>query len=210
MTQLLVRYDTWLQEVVKIRQQPPAAAAPVAPAASSPGQQPQLMPGGGQQPGQSVGGSGSSGGVAAPGGAVGGDAAAVARSGLAAWVPDMPLDCAAVICYDADIIKVCYTVTACEVAGIDNEVAGLFANAACQSRQCLRYCCSSVALGLAYMPCASQSHRLHGLAGLCPSTAVTPVVCMYVLCLGCAYALTGVAARAVCSAAAAAACGPAG
>lgn len=90
MTQLLVRYDTWLQEVVRIRQQA-ATAAPVAVAA----QQQQLQ---GQAPGQPQ-----QLGASADAGVV---AAGEVRSGQAAWVPDMPLDSAAVICADADVVKV--------------------------------------------------------------------------------------------------------
>jgi hypothetical protein len=99
MTQLLVRYDTWLQELVRNRQQA-AAAGPAAPsaAAAAPQQQPSQTPGLQQQPG-----SGADGGAAAAGvGGGGGEA----RTGQAAWVPDMPLDSAAVICSDADVLKV--------------------------------------------------------------------------------------------------------
>ena len=94
MTQLMVRYDTWLQEVVKVRQQA-AAAAPAASTAAGPGSVQAQVPGQQQQQAQ---------GVAGGAGDVG--AAAVQRSGPAAWVPDMPLDAAAVICADADVIKV--------------------------------------------------------------------------------------------------------
>jgi hypothetical protein len=85
-TQLLVRYDTWLQELVHIRQQAAAAgpAAAAAPQHASPQQQP--------------GGSGGGAAVAAT--------AADVVIGPAAWVPSMPLDSAAVICADADCIKV--------------------------------------------------------------------------------------------------------
>jgi hypothetical protein len=91
MTQLLVRYDTWLQEVVRIRQQPPPA--PVSAAAPASLQQPPGQPPLQQQPGGSTG----------PGAVV------QAGSGQAAWVPDMPLDSAAVICADADVLKVSHT-----------------------------------------------------------------------------------------------------
>jgi len=94
MTQLLVRYDTWLQDVLKVRQQAAATAGqqqqqqqqPGQPTAQQQQQQQQ------QQPPSGV----SS--AAGAGGEV--------RSGPAAWVPDMPLDSAAVICSDADLIRV--------------------------------------------------------------------------------------------------------
>jgi hypothetical protein len=95
MTQLLVRYDTWLQEVVRIRQQPPpppvSAAAPAA-LQQPPGQPPLQQP---------------------PGSSTGPGTVAEARSGQAAWVPDMPLDSAAVICADADMLKVSPLVPGC-------------------------------------------------------------------------------------------------
>lgn len=98
MTQLLVRYDTWLQELVRIRQQA-GSAGPVAQAAApAPQQQPSQTPGLQQQPGSSA-----DGGAAAAG--AGGGGGGEARSGQAAWVPDMPLDSAAVICSDADVLK---------------------------------------------------------------------------------------------------------
>jgi hypothetical protein len=105
-TQLLVRYDTWLQEIVTVRRQAATAAAAgsPAPAHQPAGQQQQLQPGQ-VQPQQAgvVGGVGAGAGAAA--GAGGGSSGEV-RSGPAAWVPDMALDSAAVICHDADVIKV--------------------------------------------------------------------------------------------------------
>lgn len=100
MTQLLVRYDTWLQELVRIRQQA-AAAGPAAPAAAAaPQQQPSQPQALQQQPGSGVDGGAA---AAGAGGAAGGGEA---RTGQAAWVPDMSLDSAAVICSDADVLKV--------------------------------------------------------------------------------------------------------
>jgi hypothetical protein len=105
-TQLLVRYDTWLQEVVTVRHQAATAAAagpPHAPAQQPAGQQ-QQQPG--QMQPQQAGGVGGAGpGAGAAGGGAGGSSGEV-RVGPAAWVPDMALDSAAVICHDADVVKV--------------------------------------------------------------------------------------------------------
>jgi hypothetical protein len=84
LTQLLVRYDSWLSEVVTQRQQAAEAAAAAAAAA---GQQ--------QAPPQSPGGDMPS--TAAP---------AEGLSGPAAWAPSMAAESAAAICADADTIKV--------------------------------------------------------------------------------------------------------
>lgn len=150
MTQLLVRYDTWLQELVRIRQQ--AAAGPTAPAAAAaaPQQLPSQPPALQQQPGSGV-----DGGAAAAGAGAGGEA----RTGQAAWVPDMSLDSAAVICSDADVLKVS-RVACCVVAYpwpvVDKE--GIFAtlqprvlmclqlfgrvlNGAAVALLCCRHCC---------------------------------------------------------------------
>lgn len=95
MMQLLVRYDTWLQDVARVRREAATAAQQQQPQPQQqPGQPPVLQQQ--EQPG------GGAGGVGA--GAAG--AGHEARSGPAAWVPDMALDAAAVICADADLVKV--------------------------------------------------------------------------------------------------------
>jgi hypothetical protein len=105
LTQLLVRFHTWLLEVVQQRQQAAAAqaqgpappanpAAPAAPAAAG-GQAPAQQ----QQPAAAAAGAT---GPVSPGGAAPREAP---RSGPAAWAPSMPVESVALICADADTVQ---------------------------------------------------------------------------------------------------------
>lgn len=98
MTQLLVRYDTWLQDVVRIRQETAGAGAASQQQQGQPPMQQQQQQHQPQQQQAAVGGAGAGAGAAGVG--------REGRSGPAAWVPDMPLDSVALICADADLIKV--------------------------------------------------------------------------------------------------------
>jgi hypothetical protein len=99
--QLLVRYDTWLQDIASTRQAALAAAAAGAPPAAGIGTAVAAAGGlgaGPAAPGSPV--------AAAAGAGVGAAAAAAAAVGPAGWAGSMAADECAVICADADAVQV--------------------------------------------------------------------------------------------------------